>query len=79
LPSNNKVALIQGLAGVECAAVASAIKDMGAVWNRLAALLEASQNDGGRFVHRRTAGTSVSNFIALSGENKIFAGTDCLP
>ena len=31
------------------------------------------------FVHRCTAGTSVGNFIALSGENKIFAGTDCLP
>ena len=26
-----------------------------------------------------TAGTSVGNFIALSGEYKIFAGTDCLP
>jgi hypothetical protein len=79
LPSNNKVALIQGLAGVECAAVASAIKDMGAVWNRLGALLDASQNDGGRFVHRSNTGTCVGNFIALSGEYKIFAGTDCLP
>jgi hypothetical protein len=31
------------------------------------------------FVHRAMAGTSVGNFIALSGEYKIFAGTDCLP
>jgi hypothetical protein len=57
LPSNNKVALFQGLAGVECAAVARTFKDLGvAVENR------------GRFVHSSAAGTSVGNFVALSGE-----------
>src|SRR5258707_11179003 len=45
---------------------------MGAVWNRLGALLEASQNDGGRFVHRKTVGTSVSNFdCPLGGKQNI--------
>jgi hypothetical protein len=36
LPSNNKVALIQGLAGVECAAVACAFKQMSGagIWVR---------------------------------------------
>jgi hypothetical protein len=68
LPSNNKVALIQGLAGVECAAVACAF----VVWG-------GAGNGEGSFVHRGTSGTSVGNFIALSGEYKIFAGMDCLP
>jgi hypothetical protein len=31
------------------------------------------------FVHFAMAGSSVGNFIALSGEYKIFAGTDSLP
>ena len=31
------------------------------------------------FGDSKTACTSVGNFIALSGENKIFAGTDCKP
>jgi hypothetical protein len=69
LPSNNnKVALIQGFAGVECAAVACAFVVRGGAGN----------SEGG-FVHRGTTGTSIGNFIALSGEYKIFAGMDCLP
>jgi hypothetical protein len=68
LPSNNKVALFQGLAGVECAAVARVCKDLGV----------AVSNDGG-FAHRAMPGTIDSRFIALSGEYKIFAGTDRLP
>jgi hypothetical protein len=38
LPSNNKVALIQGLAGVECAAVACTFMDMDGAGNRVRAL-----------------------------------------
>jgi hypothetical protein len=68
LPSNNKVALIQGHAGVECAAVACAFVDVG-----------GAGNSEGSFVHRRTTGASVGNFTALSGEYKIFAGMDRLP
>jgi hypothetical protein len=68
LPSNNKVALIHGIAGVECAAVACTFIDLG-----------GAGNDDSGFVHRWVIGTSVGNFIALSGEYKIFAGTDCLP
>jgi hypothetical protein len=68
LPSYNKVALFQGLAGVECAAVACVSMHLG-----------VAGMDDGRLVRRATTGMSVSNFIALSGEYKIFAGTDCLP
>jgi hypothetical protein len=53
----NKVALIHGPAGVECAAVARVFNDLGVLGNGDA-----------RILHRGTAGTSVSNFIALSGE-----------